>query len=58
MDTCSGIVHEGSAEIAARGRGNMIATIAPVSRKGVAGMIPAMEVVPGDIIILSLRECM
>merc|ERR1740124_1828272 len=56
VNTIIGIKQEGSAEKAAEALGNMLAPNARVIRDGVEGMIPATEVVPGDIIILSLGD--
>jgi len=56
VNTIIGIKQEGSAEKAAEALGNMLAPNARVIRDGIEGMIPATEVVPGDIIILSLGD--
>jgi len=56
VNTIIGIKQEGSAQQAAEALGNMLAPNARVIRDGVEGMIPATEVVPGDIIILSLGD--
>jgi len=56
VNTIIGIKQEGSAEKAAEALGNMLAPNARVIRDGVEGMIPATEVVPGDLIILSLGD--
>jgi len=56
VNTIIGIKQEGSAEKAAEALGNMLAPNARVIRDGVEDMIPATEVVPGDIIILSLGD--
>jgi len=56
VNTFIGIMQEGSAEKAAEALGSMLAPNARVIRDGVEGMIPATEVVPGDIIILSLGD--
>ena len=55
VNTIIGIKQEGSAEKAAEALGNMLAPNARVIRDGVEGMIPATEVVPGDVIILVLE---
>jgi len=56
VNTTIGIVQEGSAEEAAKALGNMLAPNARVIRDGVEGMIPATDVVPGDVIVLSLGD--
>jgi len=56
VNTIIGIKQEGSAQKAAEALGNMLAPNARVIRDGVEGMIPATEVVPGDVIILSLGD--
>lgn len=56
VNTAIGILQEGSAEEAAKALGNMLAPNARVVRDGVEGMIPATDVVPGDVIVLSLGD--
>jgi len=56
VNTFIGIMQEGSAQQAAEALGSMLAPNARVIRDGVEGMVPAIEVVPGDIIILSLGD--
>eukprot|EP00557_Chaetoceros_sp_GSL56_P006939 CAMPEP_0176499750 /NCGR_PEP_ID=MMETSP0200_2-20121128/13114_1 /TAXON_ID=947934 /ORGANISM="Chaetoceros sp., Strain GSL56" /LENGTH=1087 /DNA_ID=CAMNT_0017898231 /DNA_START=79 /DNA_END=3342 /DNA_ORIENTATION=- len=56
VNTCIGILQEGSAEKAAEALKNMLSADARVIRDGKEMMIPAIEVVPGDVIILSLGD--
>lgn len=56
VNTCIGILQEGSAEKAAEALKNMLSADARVIRDGKELMIPAIEVVPGDVIILSLGD--
>jgi len=56
VNTIIGIVQEGSAEKAAEALKNMLSADARVVRDGVEVMIPADQVVPGDILILSLGD--
>jgi len=56
VNTIIGIVQEGSAEKAAEALKNMLSADARVVRDGVEVMIPADEVVPGDVLILSLGD--
>ena len=56
VNTIIGIKQEGSAEKAAEALGNMLAPNARVICDEVEGMIPATDVVPGDLIILSLGD--
>jgi len=56
VNTAIGILQEGSAEAAAEALKNMLSADALVIRDGVETMIPAQNVVPGDVIILSLGD--
>jgi len=56
VNTFIGIIQEGSAEAAAEALKNMLSADARVIRDGKEVMIPAVEVVPGDVIILSLGD--
>jgi magnesium-transporting ATPase (P-type) len=56
VNTFIGIVQEGSAEAAAEALKNMLSADARVIRDGKEVMIPAINVVPGDVIILSLGD--
>jgi len=56
INTLIGILQEGSAEKAAEALKNMLSSDARVIRDGKDQMIPGMEVVPGDIVILSLGD--
>ena len=56
INTAIGILQEGSAEKAAEALKNMLSSDARVVRNGKEVMIPGTEVVPGDVIILSLGD--
>jgi len=56
VNTMIGILQEGSAEKAAEALKNMLSADARVIRGGVEKMIPASDVVPGEVIILSLGD--
>jgi len=56
VNTFIGILQEGSAEKAAEALKNMLSADARVIRDGKEQMIPAINVVPGDVIILSLGD--
>eukprot|EP00554_Chaetoceros_debilis_P006760 CAMPEP_0194073660 /NCGR_PEP_ID=MMETSP0149-20130528/988_1 /TAXON_ID=122233 /ORGANISM="Chaetoceros debilis, Strain MM31A-1" /LENGTH=1130 /DNA_ID=CAMNT_0038753699 /DNA_START=155 /DNA_END=3547 /DNA_ORIENTATION=- len=56
VNTFIGILQEGSAEKAAEALKNMLSADARVLRDGKEVMIPAIEVVPGDVIILTLGD--
>lgn len=56
VNTYIGIAQEGSAEEAAEALKNMLSANARVLRDGEEVMIDASEVVPGDIVILSLGD--
>jgi len=56
VNTIIGIIQEGSAEKAAEALKNMLSADARVLRDGVEKMIPGLDVVPGDIVILSLGD--
>lgn len=56
VNTYIGIKQEGSAEKAAEALKNMLSADARVLRDGEEKMIPASQVVPGDVIILSLGD--
>jgi len=56
VNTIIGIIQEGSAQKAAEALKNMLSADARVVRDGVEKMIPAAEVVPGDVLILSLGD--
>jgi len=56
VNTAIGILQEGSAEKAAEALKNMLSADARVLRDGQEKMIPASEVVPGDVVILSLGD--
>lgn len=56
VNTIIGIIQEGSAEAAAEALKNMLSADARVIRDGKETMIPAIDVVPGDVIILSLGD--
>lgn len=56
VNTFIGILQEGSAEKAAEALKNMLSADARVIRDGKEVMIPAVEVVPGDVIILTLGD--
>lgn len=56
VNTIIGIVQEGSAEKAAEALKNMLSADARVVRDGKEVMIPADQVVPGDVLILSLGD--
>jgi len=56
VNTYIGIVQEGSAEEAAEALKNMLSADARVLRDGEEKLIPADQVVPGDVIILSLGD--
>ena len=56
INTLIGILQEGSAEKAAEALKNMLSSDARVIRDGKDQMIPGMDVVPGDVIILSLGD--
>jgi len=56
INTYIGIKQEGSAEAAAEALKNMLSADARVLRDGEESMIPADQVVPGDVIILSLGD--
>ena len=56
INTYIGIVQEGSAEKAAEALKNMLSSDARVKRDGKEIMIPAEELVPGDIVMLGLGD--
>ncbi len=56
INTIIGIKQEGSAEEAAEALKNMLSADARVLRDGEEKLIPADQVVPGDVIILSLGD--
>jgi len=56
INTAIGILQEGSAEKAAEALKNMLSSDARVVRDGKEKMIPGIEVVPGDVITLSLGD--
>lgn len=56
VNTAIGILQEGSAEKAAEALKNMLSADARVIRGGTEKMIPASEVVPGEVLILSLGD--
>jgi len=56
VNTYIGIVQEGSAEKAAEALKNMLSSDAQVIRNGIKCMIPGMDVVPGDVVVLSLGD--
>jgi magnesium-transporting ATPase (P-type) len=56
VNTFIGILQEGSAEKAAEALKNMLSADARVIRDGKEVMIPALNVVPGDVIILDLGD--
>eukprot|EP00560_Eucampia_antarctica_P002891 CAMPEP_0197840212 /NCGR_PEP_ID=MMETSP1437-20131217/45473_1 /TAXON_ID=49252 ORGANISM="Eucampia antarctica, Strain CCMP1452" /NCGR_SAMPLE_ID=MMETSP1437 /ASSEMBLY_ACC=CAM_ASM_001096 /LENGTH=1084 /DNA_ID=CAMNT_0043449785 /DNA_START=568 /DNA_END=3822 /DNA_ORIENTATION=- len=56
LNTYIGIVQEGSAEKAAEALKNMLSSEARVIRDGSEQMIPGTDVVPGDLIVLSLGD--
>jgi magnesium-transporting ATPase (P-type) len=56
VNTFIGIKQEGSAEEAAEALKNMLSADARVLRDGEEKLIPADEVVPGDVIVLSLGD--
>lgn len=56
VNTFIGILQEGSAEKAAEALKNMLSADARVIRDGKEVMIPALEVVPGEVIILGLGD--
>lgn len=56
VNTFIGIIQEGSAEKAAEALKNMLSADARVIRDGKEVMIPAIQVVPGDVIILDLGD--
>jgi P-type E1-E2 ATPase len=56
INTWIGIVQEGSAEQAAEALKSMLSSDARVLRSGQEKMIPAQELVPGDIVYLGLGD--
>jgi magnesium-transporting ATPase (P-type) len=56
INTTIGIVQEGSAEQAAEALKNMLSTDAILVRNGTEVRIAANEIVPGDVVILSLGD--
>ena len=56
INTYIGIVQEGSAEQAAEALKNMLSSDARVLRDGQEKMIPAEELVPGDVVYLGLGD--
>jgi len=56
VNTYIGIAQEGSAEKAAEALKNMLSADARVLRDGIEKMIPAQDVVPGDVVIISLGD--
>lgn len=56
VNTYIGIAQEGSAAEAAEALKNMLSADARVIRDGEEKMVPATEVVPGDVVILSLGD--
>jgi len=56
VNTTIGIVQEGSAEKAAEALKNMLSADARVIRNGIEKMIPSVDVVPGEIVILGLGD--
>jgi len=56
INTWIGIVQEGSAEQAAEALKNMLSSDARVLRGGTEKMIPASDLVPGDIVYLGLGD--
>jgi len=55
-NTIMGIYQEGNAEKAAEALKNMLSADARVIRDGEEKMVPATDVIPGDIVILSLGD--
>jgi Ca2+-transporting ATPase len=53
MNACFGVVQEYRAEKSIEALRNLTAPVARVRRDGVASIIPATDVVPGDVLILS-----
>jgi len=56
VNTAIGILQEGSAEKAAEALKNMLSADARVIRDGIEKMIPSVEVVPGEVVILGLGD--
>jgi magnesium-transporting ATPase (P-type) len=56
LNTCIGIYQEGNAEKAADALKNMLSSDARVIRDGKEVMIPAGELVPGDVCLLGLGD--
>jgi len=56
MNTIIGIVQEGSAEKAADALKNMLSSDARIMRNGKETMIPASDIVPGDVAILGTGD--
>lgn len=56
VNTFIGILQEGSAQKAAEALKNMLSADAHVIRDGVEQLIPAQDVVPGDMVVLSLGD--
>ncbi|CAJ1959112.1 unnamed protein product [Cylindrotheca closterium] len=56
INTAIGIIQEGSAEKAAEALKAMLSSDAIVLRNGIETKVPAEEVVPGDVVVLSLGD--
>lgn len=56
LNTCIGIYQEGAAESAAEALKNMLSSDAILIRNGQETRIPAVEVVPGDVVILNTGD--
>ena len=56
LNTCIGILQEGSAEKAAEALKNMLSSDAVLVRDGKEVKVPAQEIVPGDVVVLNLGD--
>jgi len=56
INTCIGIIQEGSAEKAAEALKAMLSSDAIVVRDGTEVKVPAQEIVPGDVVMLGLGD--
>jgi len=56
INTCIGIIQEGSAENAAEALKNMLSSDAVVVRDGGEMKVPAQFIVPGDVVVLALGD--
>jgi magnesium-transporting ATPase (P-type) len=56
INTCIGIIQEGSAEAAAEALKNMLSSDAIAVRNGKEVKVPSAELVPGDVVKLSLGD--